>query len=87
MPIWHVTPDYASFHPGRKADCVHCRHKPKKPRPEKPKALSYEEARKLIDRCSCGASISRDNTTGKCEACLPAWLERIAKLDEQQKNA
>jgi NAD-dependent SIR2 family protein deacetylase len=84
MPVWHVSPDYVTLHEGRLADCAHCKHKKKKPRPEKPKSLSYEEARKLIDRCSCGAPIKPDNITGKCAECLPAWKAYISKLDKRQ---
>lgn len=77
-----------TFQSGPSSECPTCSYREKKPRrkPARPR-YTYEEAIERIDICAgCGGRISEDSRHHHCEACLPAWLERIAKINAAQER-
>ena len=76
--------------PGRAKDCSSCKRRVPLPQPKPPAPkprYTFEEAVDQIDICAdCGDGIAEDHEYHHCEKCLPAWLDRIAKINAQQER-
>lgn len=86
--LYHQCVDW-TFGPGPTKECCMCNYGAnvwRRPRRKTPKPrYTFEEAAARIDICAdCGVDIAKDGAYSHCEVCLPAWLDRIAKINAAQ---
>ena len=86
-PTYYHQCQHWMLKPGQAVDCRFCKKgtlRPQGRQVPKPR-YTFEEAVEQIDICAdCGNRISEDHEYHHCEKCLPAWLERIAKINAEQ---